>query len=144
MDILTYFQADHAHIEKMLNELILRYNRLSPAQIFEQAVRIFEAVRVHFDKQEVLLLGAIENIEGLQPIIKECLDDRRRILAEIEDAVNLHVDEADFNEKMKDVLKLIENHVRFSDTDLYVQLRKHAPAEVIQTANERLATAILS
>lgn len=144
MDTFTYFQADHAHIERRLNDLTSNYTRLSAGQVQEQARRIFDAINVHFDKQEVLLLAHIRNLEGLQGVIEECRADRRRITEAIEDAVSLHIDDPDFNKEMKKVLKLIEDHIRFSDHDLYEQIRKHAPAEVIEEIDNKLSETILS
>ena len=63
---------------------------------------------------------------------------------EIEDAVNIHIDDPDFNKQMKRILKLIENHVKFSDHDLYDKIKDQVPEEVLEKINDRLAQNILS
>lgn len=144
MDIFTYFQADHANMEKKLNELTENYSQLSAAQVHDKALRIFDAISAHFEKQEELMLSSIKDIESLQPVIKEGLADRKNIMDEIEDAVNIHIDDPDFNKQMKRILKLIENHVKFSDHDLYDKIKDQVPEEVLEKINDRLAQTILS
>lgn len=144
MDIFTYFQADHANMEKKLNELTENYSQLSAAQVHDKALRIFDAISAHFEKQEELMLSSIKDIESLQPVVKDCLADRKNIMDEIEDAVNIHIDDPDFNKQMKRILKLIENHVKFSDHDLYDKIKDQVPEEVLEKINDRLAQNILS
>ena len=144
MDIFSYFQADHAHIERRLQELTARYRDLSAGEVHERASKIFNAIQVHFDKQAALLLEPIKNIEGVEPILAECSGERRTIINEIEDLLNLHVDDADFNKQMKRVLKLIENHISFSDKDLYERIKAVVPADVLTKINDTIADTIFS
>ena len=144
INVFTYFEADDANIERQLHELTENYDNLSPAQVFEKAVGIFDAIKAHFNKQEDLLFAEIRHVEKVRSAIEVCLADRKKVLDDIDNSLNLHVDEPGFNESVRRVLKDIERHVELSEKQLYAEIRNHVPAEAIERINKKLEMLTLS
>lgn len=136
MNIFQYFEEEHKFIEERLSELEKNYKNWPAERVFVRATKMFDAIRKHFEKQESLILRAIEDIPALQKSVKDCLADRKQIQDSIDDLVMDHIDSSEFRGNLSKLLVLIRQHINFSDESLYESIRAHVPEETLNSLNE--------
>ncbi len=144
MDLFQYFEEEHKYIEERLSELEKSYQNWSSERVFVRVTKLFEAIANHFDKQESLLLNELKQITDLSAIINECMRDREKILADIDDLVMDHIDSSEFHDKLSNLLKDIRKHISFSDAKLYKEIKTHISQEKLAKLNDLIKEKIFS
>lgn len=116
MEAFALLKADDHRIERQLGELIADYERMSIAQRFEQASLIFWEIKEHFKHQEsVLASTSIDKVTD-KGFTDECLEDRKDIVDAMDNLLNSHVDDPDFNQGLRKLLGRFHAHLRhFAD-----------------------------
>lgn len=129
MDLFKYFEEEHKYIEERLAELETNYEQWSAERVFVRATRMFDAIMKHFDKQETLILAELRDYPAMQTVIEDCLKDRKKILDAVDDLVMDHIDSLEFRGNVGKLLKLVRDHITFSDEELYKAIRANVPEQ---------------
>jgi len=124
MDAFRFLELDHCRIDHQLRSLIDNYDQWTIREVFDKSVRVFDEIRQHFARQELLLCANIREMADTQKLMNQCLSDRKRIQEEIDSLLMSHVDDADFKEELRALLKKIDEHIQFSHKKLYSDLQE--------------------
>jgi len=142
MDIFEYFDFETNDIEMKLMELNNNYSTWSRGRTFDRVKLICDSIVGHLKKQQHLLLDNLTPSPELNAFMQECQKDRTKVDDEIGQLVMVHVDEPAYNEYLLHLLKVIEEHIRYS-REFYQKVRSLASKQDITNVNCKLMDMVL-
>ena len=137
MNIFAFFQEEQQDIDEKLRYVTENYATLTREEVFDKVKYIGDAVTGHLKKQEKLLLAHIEKSEKVQPFLEAVQKDRANLEEELGQLVMVHVDEPEYQECLKRLLLIFDDHIKFSN-EMYEKLKEFLSAQDLVEINEEL------
>jgi hypothetical protein len=138
MDIFEYLEAEHSEIELKLKEIINNYPNWSRERVFDAVKVVCDDIRGHLKKQKFLLLdNIVDDVTKIKSLLDECNKDREKIEQEIGQLVMVHVDEPGYDEYLKNLFIVIEQHVTFTQR-LYKTIKQVVSSKNLDRVNAQL------
>jgi hypothetical protein len=142
MNVFEYFAEEEQHMEQSLAELIANYEIWSREQVFDAVKVICDSIKGHLKKQSILLLSKLEGSAQRTGLLDEARNDHDRIEEEIGQLVEVHVDEPNYDEYLRNLLKALKQHIAFSKR-LYGGVQRSVSKPELDRLNEEFSNVIL-
>jgi hypothetical protein len=143
MNIFEYFGEEEHDIDEKLIDVTANYGAWTREQVFDQVKMICDQIMGHMKKQTMLLL---ENLDQANPdlavILQSFKKDHLKVEDEIGQLTQVHVDEPGYDEYLRNLLQVFEEHIRFSQ-NLYHEITEKAPQGEIVKLNAQFNNVIL-
>jgi hypothetical protein len=147
VSVFEFLSEDHAALVSQLKVLIEKYFQWSHDKVFEETVDVLDGIRRHLDRQRRLCLEWINDCapetEVLQGVLRRSAADQEAMLGEISELLMQHVDGPDFLPGLEKLLKRIQEHCHFTESELFAEIKKHVPPEELDAINLRLSKSLL-
>jgi hypothetical protein len=134
MNICDYLDDGNRRIQRQLHEILENFYDWSTDVKFEHVCRALDEVDKHFEWQDTVLLSVIDS-EGSSGDVQACLEERKKIQDRTERLLMSHVDDTDFVESLKRLLREIDSS---SHQVLLRELTKHISSGDLKALNEKL------
>jgi len=130
MDVFTYLEAEQQRIQQQLQEFISSYDQMPNEKRFERAALILGEIRRLLEHQKSLV-SRISNDDKDTYFLKECLTDRENIVEAMDNLLMSHVDDSDFREGLRQLLRRFDTHLKHYQDKLFVAFRQQlSPQEL--------------
>jgi hypothetical protein len=143
MNIFEYFYEEVRDIEEKLVETTNNYEIWTREQVFDHVKVVCDEIMGHLKKQTSLLLNNLnEQKASLNEIMVEAQKDHRLVEDEIGQLTQVHVDEPNYQESLRNLLKVLEQHIAFSRR-LYAKVKETATPQELELLNSRFNNVLL-
>jgi len=143
MNIFDYFAEEETDIENKLAELTKNYEVWTREHVFDRVKEVCDAIMGHLKKQSLLLLN---NITGgsaeLRALFAEAQKDHMKVQEEIGQLVEVHVDEPNYDEYLRNLLNVLQEHIVFSKR-LYAGVQENMSKQELDNLNAQFSNMIL-
>jgi len=142
MNIFEYFTDEVADIERKLDELTRNYSNWSREQVFDSTKEILDEIGGHLKKQNVLLFQNCADVSKQSDLLAQAQRDHAKIEEEIGQIVEVHVDEPNYDEYLRNLLTTIHEHIAFSKK-LYAEIQSRSSETDLASLNAQFNDIIL-
>lgn len=142
MNIFEYFDEEERDIEAKLEALNANYEIWTREQVFDKVKEVCDAIMGHLKKQNALLLNNIKGVPALAGMLADAQKDHLKVQDEIGQLVEVHVDEPGYDEYLKNLLVVLEEHIEFSKR-LYENIDKSVNPQDLDNLNAQFNNLIL-
>jgi len=143
MNIFEYFAEEESDIERKLHELTKNYEMWTREQVFDRVKEVCDAIMGHLKKQSLLILqNFTPGTEELRNLFREAQEDHMLVNEEIGQLVEVHVDEPNYDEGLRNLLAVVEKHVAFSKR-LYSGLQANLSKQDLDNLNAQFSNMVL-
>lgn len=142
MNIFEYFAEEEADIERNLAAVTENYEAWSREKVFDSVKAICDSIMAHLKKQSTLIVQNFNTTGPLQDLFTEAQRDHNKVEDELGQLTQVHVDEPNYDEYLKNLLKVIDEHIVFSRR-FYGELQRRASKQELDNLNAQFNNIIL-
>src|SRR6202022_2486979 len=97
--------------------------QMSDPKRFERSSLIFDEVKRHFE-HESTVISHVSNDDKDTVFLAECLSDRERIIDAMDNLLMSHVNDLDYKNGLRDLLRRFDMHLAHYQGNLFVAFRE--------------------
>lgn len=145
--IFEYLAADHAPLLEGFQSRFSDYSRVPSSCASEKITDWLDAVATHFSRQEFWLLSLDESklppdSESLKTLLHKSSGDCAAVREKISNLFVQAFDGPEFLTALKQLMEMVENHVQFSEKQLFAEVQRCLTVEEQEALNQRLQHAL--
>jgi vacuolar-type H+-ATPase subunit E/Vma4 len=143
MDVFNYLENDNASIAERLTETAKNYSEWAQERVFEEAKKAFASAKQHFSSAS-LLESNLKNNEPVKELLSEINRQKKEIMDEIDQIVEIHVDEPGFEQSLETIANKFSQYFQYCKNTYYPAMQKALTADDLKHVSDQLEQKVLS
>ena len=139
MDALELLHEDHAKVKELFEEAEGTENQKEKGRIFE---KINSELETHAGIEETVFYPAMQKHQELKDMVRESLEEHKKIKALLKEIHNLKSDSEKFDRKLQVLIENVEHHAEEEEEwKMFPKIRKICSPEELNKLGTELETA---
>ncbi|HMY03546.1 MAG TPA: hypothetical protein PL112_19380 [Candidatus Obscuribacter sp.] len=145
--VFEFLSEDHALLTTNLKRVLKHFPEWTLAIRFDEATKVMDGIHRHIARQKALCVDWIKcfapESKTLELLLEKSLADQSKLLEKLTDLSMQHVDGPDFHNGLVHLLERVQEHVHFSENELFIEIKKHLSPEELDAMDLQLNELLL-
>lgn len=134
--IFEFLEQDHSLAVHKLEHLLKHHSNGYHEDLFDEVIDALSGIRRHFEQQRKCCLELVSNAEFQKYLFRKCMEDQSQIIEVVDTLLLRNADDLQFSSELEKLIDLLNEHVRFAETELFESLRRGLTPQELDHMNQ--------